>query len=277
MSWFAELLPYLTAGVEAAILLMAVRAGLRLVLEDGRNQRGALLRTAARDRTFRRAGWLTTGQIDLNVFSPAEITRSPIVRHNFWGALCKRALDVAASLFLLIAAGPVLVLAAALIKLDTPGPVLYRQTRVGFGGRIFEVYKFRTMHVDAEPNGAQWAAASDARVTRIGRILRKTHIDEIPQAINVLKGEMSFVGPRPERPELVRLIEQEIPHYHERHRVKPGITGWAQVKYAYGASIEDAREKLKFDLFYLKHGNPLFDLVIILMTLRVALLGIGSR
>lgn len=223
------------------------------------------------------ASGLRDGQLDLSDYSPDDIADSSFIRGGFCSGACKRVIDVCASLALLVGLAPLLLLVAIVVKIDSPGPVFYRQRRVGLGGRVFKVYKFRSMRADAEKDGARWAARNDERVTAVGRLIRKTRIDEIPQAINVLKGEMSFVGPRPERPEFVSLLESEIPHYHERHRVRPGITGWAQVKYVYAASVEDAREKLKFDLFYLKHFSPLHDLLIILMTVRVALFGVGGR
>jgi exopolysaccharide biosynthesis polyprenyl glycosylphosphotransferase len=189
----------------------------------------------------------------------------------------KRLIDCTASITLLSFLAPLLIVTAIAIKLDSPGPVLYRQRRIGFRGKNFEVFKFRSMMVDAEKDGPQYASANDSRITWVGRFIRKTRIDEIPQTINVLRGEMSFVGPRPERPEFVGELEKAIPQYHNRHIVKPGITGWAQVKYEYAASVEGAREKLRYDLFYIRHFTPLFDIVIILMTIRVAVFGIGSR
>lgn len=193
------------------------------------------------------------------------------------GQFGKRAFDICAALGLIILFAPLLMVTAIAIKLDSPGSVLYRQRRVGFEGREFEIFKFRSMRADAERDGARWAMKNDNRITRVGRFIRRTRIDEIPQALNVLRGEMSFVGPRPERPEFVRVLETEIPGYHGRHHVKPGITGWAQVKHEYTASVEGAREKLAYDLFYIKHGSFLLDFLIVLMTVRVALLGIGSR
>jgi lipopolysaccharide/colanic/teichoic acid biosynthesis glycosyltransferase len=148
---------------------------------------------------------------------------------------------------------------------------------VGLGGVEFDLLKFRSMVSNAEQNGPQYASVNDSRVTPVGRIIRKFRIDEIPQAINVLRGEMSFVGPRPERPEFVRDLETEIPLYQCRHLVKPGITGWAQVKYEYAASVEGARNKLRYDLYYIRHFSPVLDLMIVLMTVRVALFGLGSR
>ena len=191
--------------------------------------------------------------------------------------LIKRCLDILLSIGLICFLSPLLLLTAVAIRIDSRGPILYRQRRVGFGGREFSIFKFRSMRVGSEPNGPQYAAVNDARVTRVGRFIRKFRIDEIPQTINVLRGEMSFVGPRPERPEFVRELEMEIPNYHCRHLVKPGITGWAQVKYEYAATVEGARNKLRYDLYYIRHFSPALDLLIVLMTIRVALFGVGSR
>jgi len=189
----------------------------------------------------------------------------------------KRFVDVVLCLVLIVIFLPMLLVTAIAIKLESPGPVFYRQKRVGLGGDVFDVFKFRSMAVDAEKDGPRWAEANDNRTTRVGRFIRKTRIDEIPQTLNVLRGEMSFVGPRPERPEFVKILEAEIPHYHSRHSVKPGITGWAQVKYEYAASVEGAREKLKYDLYYIKKFTPFLDILIIVMTVRVVMFGIGSR
>ena len=218
-----------------------------------------------------------TGQVDIAAFCRGDAMEP--IRANQYRPLRsgKRIFDVVAGLGLLVFFAPLLALTAIVIRIDSPGPVLYRQRRVGLNGRIFKIYKFRSMVVDAEKSGAQWASKQDPRVTRVGRFIRKTRIDEIPQALNVLKGEMSFVGPRPERPEFVEQLENAIPNYHLRHLVKPGITGWAQVKYVYGASIEDACEKLKYDLYYIKHYGLWRDFLITLLTIRVALFGIGSR
>jgi exopolysaccharide biosynthesis polyprenyl glycosylphosphotransferase len=192
-------------------------------------------------------------------------------------AALKRALDIVAALGLLLFLSPVILATVIAIRLESCGPALYRQRRVGLNGAEFDILKFRSMRADAEKNGAQWASVNDNRITRVGAIIRKTRIDEIPQAINVLRGEMTFVGPRPERPEFVRLLEQKIPHYHQRHRVKPGITGWAQVKHEYTASVEGAREKLCYDLYYVKNFNIGLDLAIMAKTVRVALFGLGAR
>jgi lipopolysaccharide/colanic/teichoic acid biosynthesis glycosyltransferase len=164
------------------------------------------------------------------------------------------------------------------IKFDSPGPLLYRQERVGEKEKRFFVYKFRTMRVDAESGtGAVWASKNDSRVTRIGAFFRKSRIDELPQFYNILRGDMSMVGPRPERPEFVETLKQKIPYYSERHFVKPGVTGWAQVRYPYGASVEDALEKLRYDLYYIKNLTLAFDLMIILETIQVVLFRRGAR
>ncbi len=189
----------------------------------------------------------------------------------------KRCFDVFFALTGLVLLFPILLLIAVLIKWDTRGPVFYKQERVGEDGTIFNVLKFRSMRVDAEENGPVWARKNDSRVTRVGRVLRRWRLDEIPQMINVLSGEMSFVGPRPERPFFVEKLQKEIPFFAYRHSVKPGITGWAQIYYPYGASKEDALEKLKFDLYYIKHMSPFLDLLIILETIRIVLGRTGSR
>ena len=189
----------------------------------------------------------------------------------------KRAFDIAVSLLLLVLTLPVLLLAMLAVRIDSRGPALYWQERVGRGGTLFKICKLRTMRVDAEQSGPQWAALGDPRTTRIGGLLRRLRIDELPQILNVLKGEMSFVGPRPERPFFVEQLQREIPLYAERHAVKPGITGWAQVNYPYGASIEDARKKLTFDLDYVRRANLLLDLLIVLATPKAVLFDRGGR
>jgi lipopolysaccharide/colanic/teichoic acid biosynthesis glycosyltransferase len=179
---------------------------------------------------------------------------------------------------LLVFAIPVCLIAALAIRIEDGGPIFYRQQRVGLHGRSFMLLKFRSMKVDAESDGiARWASAGDQRVTKVGTLIRKTRIDEIPQVINVLKGEMSFVGPRPERPLIVDELGQSIPFYRYRHMVKPGITGWAQINYPYGASIEDAYQKLKFDLYYIKNYSLVLDFLILIQTTRVVLWPQGVR
>ena len=183
----------------------------------------------------------------------------------------KRALDVAVSGTLLLLASPFLLAAALAVRLEDGGPALYRQERVTRGGRVFRILKLRTMRVDAEKFGAVWATERDPRITRFGSFMRRSRIDELPQLINILKGDMSFVGPRPERPEFVADLAKELPLYRERHTVQAGLTGWAQVNYPYGASLDDARSKLSYDLYYVKNFSVLFDLLIILQTARVVL------
>ena len=186
----------------------------------------------------------------------------------------KRAMDIAVSLIGLIPGIPVMMVAGALIKLTSPGPVIYRQKRVGLGGESYVLYKLRTMRTDAEKDGAVWAGQRDARVTRVGYFLRKWRLDEIPQLINILKGEMSLVGPRPERPEFTEKLAAYIPFYNERHFVQPGLTGWAQVRYPYAASFESAARKLQFDLYYIKNMSFLLDAAILLRTFKTILVGL---
>ncbi len=218
-----------------------------------------------------------TGKVDLDDLYPSWLIFSPGFKTGVARDVIKRASDIFFSVLLLVLFMPVLIVTALLVKLESPGPVFYLQTRVGKDGKPFKLFKFRSMRSDAEKDGAVWARKNDDRVTRVGRVIRKIRIDEIPQAINVLRGEMSFVGPRPERPEFVEMLSKEIDLYEERHRVKPGITGWAQVRYPYGASVEDAREKLKYDLFYMKNYSAVFDISIILQTVRVMLFALGGR
>lgn len=189
----------------------------------------------------------------------------------------KRAIDVMISLSLLTMTLPITLLAALIVRLESPGPVIYRQDRVGLHEKEFTVYKFRSMRQDAEKNGAVWAAKNDARVTKFGKIMRKTRIDELPQLWNVLKGDMSFIGPRPERMAFVKELKKRIPYYGMRHTVKPGLTGWAQVSYPYGASEEDARKKLEYDLYYIKNLSLLMDLRILFKTVGVVLFPSGAR
>lgn len=189
----------------------------------------------------------------------------------------KRALDVFISSLMLLATLPLTLLAALAVRMESPGPVIYRQDRVGLREKEFTVYKFRSMRQDAEKNGAVWAAKNDARVTRVGKFLRKTRIDELPQLWNVLKGDMSLIGPRPERMTFVRELKKTIPYYSLRHTVKPGLTGWAQVCYPYGASEEDARLKLEYDLYYIKNISILLDIRIIFKTIGVVLFPRGAR
>ena len=189
----------------------------------------------------------------------------------------KRAFDICFALGLLLATSPILLLAALCVRLESPGPVIYRQNRVGLHGDEFMLYKIRSMRSDAEKNGAVWASKNDPRVTRVGRFIRKTRIDELPQLVNVLKGDMSVIGPRPERMDFVKELAKKLPYYDVRHSVRPGITGWAQVCYPYGASLEDSRLKLEYDLFYIKHLSIMLETKILLKTIGVILFPKGAR
>ncbi len=220
-----------------------------------------------------------TGRIDLRSVNPSWLIFSDgFSSGRRLSALAKRMFDVVTSLMLLVLAAPVMLVTAIAIKLESRGPALYRQQRVGLYGQPFDVLKLRSMCSDAEADGkAQWARQNDPRVTRIGRIIRKLRIDELPQLWNVLRGDMSFVGPRPERPSFVADLEEKLTFYAERHMVKPGITGWAQINYPYGASLQDARAKLEYDLYYAKNYTPFLDLLILLQTCRVILWPEGAR
>jgi exopolysaccharide biosynthesis polyprenyl glycosylphosphotransferase len=189
----------------------------------------------------------------------------------------KRVFDILVASTLLLCAAPFLLIVMAAIKLDSKGPLFYRQERTGLNGKSYWLWKFRSMRTDAEKNGAVWARTNDDRVTRVGRFIRKTRIDEIPQVLNILTGDMSFVGPRPERPVFIEQLKQQIPFYALREAVKPGLTGWAQIRYPYGASVEDARNKLEFDLYYVKNGSLFLDMSIIFHTVRHVLLARGAR
>ncbi len=191
--------------------------------------------------------------------------------------MLKRGLDLLVSAGVLLLALPVLLLAMVAVRCEDGGPVFYRQLRITRGGKTFFINKLRTMRTDAEANGPVWAATRDMRATRVGAMLRRSRIDELPQLFNVLRGEMSFVGPRPERPDFVAMLAKQIPLYHERHMAKAGLTGWAQINYPYGASIDDARSKLSYDLYYVKNFNVLFDILIMLQTIRVVLWPSGAR
>ena len=208
------------------------------------------------------AGWLT--------FEAGFLVNQP-------RRVMKRVIDVVVSTVFLIAVLPVCLITALAIRLESKGPIFYLQERVGLNGKVFKVVKFRSMRADAEKDGPQWAKAGDNRVTRVGAFIRLTRIDEIPQILNVLRGDMSFIGPRPERPFFVDQLRKEIPYFDLRHKVRPGITGWAQINYPYGASVEDAKSKLSYDLYYIKRNDLVMDLVILLQTVRVVLFAHGSR
>ncbi len=219
-----------------------------------------------------------TGRVWLSVVRPSWFVFSDGFRRSRLTLALKRAIDIVLATAAIVVAAPLVPLIGAAIRLDSRGPIFYRQTRVGYKGSTFQLLKFRSMREDAEQaNEAQWAQEQDPRSTRVGKLLRKSRLDELPQFLNVLRGEMSFVGPRPERPAFVERLRNEIPYYDERHSVRPGITGWAQVKYRYGASVNDAERKLEYDLFYLKNMSVAFDCLITFETVRIVLFGRGAR
>ena len=221
-----------------------------------------------------------TGKVSVTAASGSWIIFGDGFRRDLLRLRTQRLFSLIASFFIVVITAPLMLLAALAIKLEDGwrAPVLYQQTRIGLDGRPFQIMKFRSMSIHAECDGvAQWAATNDPRVTRVGSIIRRTHVDELPQIINVLRGDMSFVGPRPERPEFVGQLEQRVPYYALRHSVKPGIAGWAQLCFPYGASERDAIEKLQYDLYYVKNHNLFFDIAILLQTLGMVLLTKGSR
>ena len=221
-----------------------------------------------------------TGKVRLDVLNPSWMIFSNGFNRSSFRRSTERVFDFVASLILAAISWPIMLLLVLAIKIEDGwhAPIFYRQVRVGFENKLFSVIKFRSMRVDAEKDGTpQWATTSDPRVTRVGSVMRKVRLDELPQIFNVLLGDMRFVGPRPERPHFVNALNKEIPYYRERHFVKPGITGWAQLCYQYGASQNDSIEKLQYDLYYIKNQSLLFDLSILLQTAEVILLGKGAR
>ncbi|OGY96270.1 MAG: hypothetical protein A2122_00685 [Candidatus Liptonbacteria bacterium GWB1_49_6] len=206
-------------------------------------------------------------KIPLRETDEAWFLENHIGQGKFYDDL-KRGMEVISAVFLSIVLSPLLIVIAILVRITSRGPSIYRQARIGEQEKPFTLFKFRTMKADAERGGAQWAQPNDARSTPIGRFLRYAHLDELPQLANILKGDLSFVGPRPERPEFVTLLEEKVPHYKIRHLVRPGITGWAQINYRYGASVEDAEEKLQYDIYYLKNRSLILDVAIILKTIK---------
>lgn len=220
-----------------------------------------------------------TGRVDLDTVNPSWLIFSDgFSSGRRLSSFAKRIFDILASLALLVIAAPLILIGAIVVKLESKGPAFFRQTRVGLYGEAFELIKLRSMRQDAEVNGeAVWAQKDDPRITRVGKFIRLTRIDELPQVWSVLKGDMSFVGPRPERPQFVEDLETKLNYYAERHMVKPGITGWAQINYPYGASLEDARHKLEYDLYYAKNYTPFLDVLILLQTFRVVLWPEGAR
>jgi sugar transferase (PEP-CTERM system associated) len=219
-----------------------------------------------------------SGKIEIDELHPSWMIFGDgfrLGRHHWF---LRRNFSMLLALTLTLLTLPVIPFVVLLIKMTSPGPVLFRQKRVGLQGRIFDCYKFRSMRPDAEADtGPTWACDDDPRITTVGKFLRRTRLDEIPQIWNVLRGDMAFVGPRPERPEFVAKLSEQIPYYSIRHSVRPGITGWAQINYGYGSSVEEAKEKLRFDLYYIRNVSIMLDLMIVLYTLRAVILGRGVR
>ncbi|HEV8133732.1 MAG TPA: TIGR03013 family XrtA/PEP-CTERM system glycosyltransferase [Pyrinomonadaceae bacterium] len=218
-----------------------------------------------------------SGRVSLNMIRPSWLIFSGRGRQAKLTTITRNTVHWLVALIGFLLCVPIMIVTALLIKVDSRGPVFYKQERVGKNGRRFVLMKFRSMKVDAEKSGPVWASKSDDRTTRVGRIIRKVRIDEIPQFLNILKGEMSFVGPRPERPHFVAQLAEEIPYYEQRHLIAPGLTGWAQIKYPYGASIEDARQKLQYDLFYIKNYSLILDAIIMFETIKIILFGRGAQ
>jgi exopolysaccharide biosynthesis polyprenyl glycosylphosphotransferase len=280
-----------------SVLPASEAARLTPALLKGRKVWGIIVTDSARELlpSAQLAAWQSGDWSRCRLFGEAEFWESQLHRIDIdrpgaagvvslpaWGwhaldALYTRGGDILLSLALLLFTLPLMLLTALLIKLDSPGPVLYRQQRVGLHGRPFMLFKFRSMRLDAEARGPVWASVRDPRVTRIGAVMRATRIDELPQLMNILRGEMSFIGPRPERPHFVERLASVVPLYRERARVKPGLTGWAQVNYPYGASVEDARAKLSYDLYYVKHRGPALIVLILVSTVWVVLFQKGAR
>lgn len=218
-----------------------------------------------------------TGRVSLNMLRPSWLIFSGRGRQARISGITRNVVHRLVALIGAFLSLPIVLLTAILIKLDSKGPVFYRQERVGENGRPFTLLKFRSMRVDAEEAGPVWASKDDDRITRLGRIIRKIRVDEIPQFWNILRGEMNFVGPRPERPHFVAQLAKEIPYYEQRHLIPPGLTGWAQIKYSYGASIEDARQKLQYDLYYVKNQSLILDAIVLFETIKIILFGRGAH
>lgn len=215
------------------------------------------------------------GELPVDAIDPRGILGAGFRVGSLHTGMVKRPIDITLASVGMLVGAPLMLLCALLVKATSPGPIIYRQVRVGRYGRLFWIYKFRTMCAHAEADGARWATVGDMRITWLGRILRKTRFDELPQLWNILCGEMSLVGPRPERPEFVQKLRAAVPHYEMRHLVLPGLTGWAQVRFRYGASVEDAQRKLAYDLYYVRHCGLIFDIAICLRTL--AAMAKGAR
>ncbi len=218
-----------------------------------------------------------TGRVSLNMIRPSWLIFSGRGRQALLASFTRNTVHRMVALIGAVLALPLVAVTAILVKLESPGPIFYKQERVGKNGKPFVLVKFRSMRVDAEQTGPVWASKDDDRATRVGRIIRKIRVDEIPQFWNIVRGEMNFVGPRPERPHFVAQLAQEIPYYEQRHLIAPGLTGWAQIKYPYGASIEDARQKLQYDLFYIKNQSLILDAIILFETVKIILFGRGAH
>lgn len=284
-----------TGKLEGAVTLDAVAAHLMEVVNKQKvhrvivampDRRGTIPMRELLDLRMRgvkieeATSWLEkmSGKIEVENLYPSWLVFADGFRRSSTFIIVRRFLSIVISMTGLILAAPLFPLVLLIVKLDSKGPAFYTQRRVGKGGTIFKVIKFRTMRQDAEANGgAQWAGANDPRITRVGRFLRSSRLDEIPQLWCVLKGDMAFVGPRPERPEFVEWLSKEIPYYGVRHMVRPGLTGWAQIKYKYGSTVEDAREKLQYDLFYIKNASIGLDLLIMFQTIKTVLLRRGAQ
>jgi sugar transferase (PEP-CTERM system associated) len=283
-----------TGKMEGAVTLEAIAAHLMEVVEKQKVHR-VIVATPDRRGTvpmkellqLRMQGvkieeadsWLEkiNGKIEVENLNPSWLIFGQGFRRSTIFIVVRRVLSVVISMVGLILSLPLMPFIILAIYCDSPGPVFYKQTRVGKAGRPFNVVKFRTMRLDAEAGGPKWAGSNDPRVTRIGKFLRSSRLDEIPQLWCVLKGDMAFVGPRPERPEFIEMLSKEIPYYGVRHMVRPGLTGWAQVRYKYGSTVEDAREKLQYDLFYIKNASLGLDLLIIFQTVKTVLLRRGAQ
>jgi sugar transferase (PEP-CTERM system associated) len=259
-------------GIDRIVVGLSDRRG-RLPLDELLEAKMAGVRVEDATTLYERV----TGKILLNDLHPSWLIFSEGFRVSRLTRMTKRGIDLALSLGMSVLAVPLMAITALAIWIESGRPVLYRQERVGEHGRVFTLVKFRSMRTDAEQGTPIWAQQADDRVTRVGRFIRKTRLDELPQLWNVLRGDMSFVGPRPERPFFVEQLAAVLPFYHQRHAVRPGLTGWAQVRYRYGASLEDATEKLRYDLYYIKHLSIAFDLTIVFDTVKVILFGKGAQ
>jgi sugar transferase (PEP-CTERM system associated) len=287
VGWTGDLDGELTRESVASHLVELAKAqGVRRVIVAMADRRGTLpveellaLRLAG-VKVEEATSWLEkiTGRIEVEQLYPSWLIFADGFRFSNFNRMVRRVINFSLAFVGAVATLPLLPLITLAILMDSPGTILYRQQRVGRGGKVFNCYKFRTMRPDAEADtGATWATDNDPRITRVGRFLRSSRLDEIPQLWCVLKGDMHFVGPRPERPEFVEWLSKEIPYYGVRHLVRPGITGWAQVQYKYGNTLDDAREKLQYDLFYLKNASVGLDMLIMFQTVKIVTLGRGAK